>query len=207
MSRKSTGFIFALTACLMAGCSAKGHTASVSQPLKENFQTGITMELEDLTAEGTLSRYGLGEWNLIFSEPSQLAGVQLAFAEGDVTASYKGLEFSVPQIALPAKSIMMNFISVIDKLATQETIEGVSDEDGIQVTGELESGNYVLILQDDGSPFSFQMENMNATIVFHDFTTNATTSPSTEENISETTTISEASTEESNLEETTVLAE
>ena len=64
------------------------------------------MQMEDWTAAGTLSRLGDGAWSVAFAEPSTLAGVVLDFSGGEVTASYKGLGFSVPQSAMPAKSVL-----------------------------------------------------------------------------------------------------
>ena len=115
------GFAFTMTACfLMTGCSGVGvggGSTTSSNQLNTAFTTGVTMELEEMTAEGTMQRVGAGEWNVSFSEPSQLAGVRLDFQKGEVTASYKGLAFSVPQTALPAKSILYQFILAADQLA------------------------------------------------------------------------------------------
>ena len=107
------GFAFTMTACfLMTGCSGVGvggGSTTSSNQLNTAFTTGVTMELEEMTAEGTMQRVGAGEWNVSFSEPSQLAGVRLDFQKGEVTASYKGLAFSVPADSFASK---VDFVSV-----------------------------------------------------------------------------------------------
>jgi hypothetical protein len=188
MKRAFTGFAFAMTACLfVAGCSTGTSNTTAKNQLQTSFTTGITMELEEITAEGTMERVGAGEWNVSFSEPAQLAGVRLDFLNGEVTASYKGLAFSVPQAALPVKSILYQFILAADQLS-ESTLQGTSGEDGVTLKGELEAGNYELTLLADGSPSVFKMQNQNATITFHDFTASSpTTSTETTEPPTETT--------------------
>jgi len=138
------GFAFTMTACfLMTGCSGVGvggGSTTSSNQLNTAFTTGVTMELEEMTAEGTMQRVGAGEWNVSFSEPSQLAGVRLDFQKGEVTASYKGLAFSVPQTALPAKSILYQFILAADQLAEESTLQGTSKDGGMVLSGDLEAG-------------------------------------------------------------------
>ena len=173
MKRYFTGFAFAMTACfLITGCSVGGGSATAKNQLNTSFTAGVTMGLEEMTAEGTMQRVGDGEWNVSFSEPAQLAGVRLDFLDGEVTASYKGLAFSVPQTALPAKSILYQFILAADQLAEEPSLQGTSGDDGVTLKGELETGSYELVLLADGSPSVFQMENQNATILFHDFVSN-----------------------------------
>ena len=106
------------------GCAKAGGEATAAQKLGGSFTTEMTMTMEDWTAAGTLSRLGDGAWSVSFAEPATLAGVVLDFSGGEVTASYKGLGFSVPQSAMPAKSVLSQMIQVVDELAQQEEITG-----------------------------------------------------------------------------------
>lgn len=176
------GFAFTMTACfLMTGCSGVGvggGSTTSSNQLNTAFTTGVTMELEEMTAEGTMQRMGAGEWNVSFSEPSQLAGVRLDFQKGEVTASYKGLAFSVPQTALPAKSILYQFILASDQLAEESTLQGTSKDGGMVLSGDLEAGSYELTMTAEGVPAIFSMKNQNAVLTFHDFVSNGAVSES-----------------------------
>lgn len=52
-----------------------------------------------------------------------------------MTASYKGLGFSVPQSAMPAKSVLSQMIQVVDELAQQEEITGKEQDGCVSVEG------------------------------------------------------------------------
>lgn len=168
---------YRLTALLLvAGCAAMtgctkpgGGEASTSQKLSGSFTAEMTMELEDMTAAGTVSRMGEGVWSVSFAEPPSLGGIVLDFADGDVTASYKGLAFSVPQSAMPAKSVLSNLIAVTDALAAEAHITGTEQDGGVAVSGELEGAPYVLTLTKNGELAGFAMDSMDAVLTFTGF--------------------------------------
>ena len=105
------------------GCAKAGGEATAAQKPGGSFTTEMTMTMEDWTAAGTLSRLGDGAWSVSFAEPATLAGVVLDFSGGEVTASYKGLGFSVPQSAMPAKSVLNQMIQVVDELALDAALK------------------------------------------------------------------------------------
>ena len=131
------------------------------------------MTMEDWTAAGTLSRLGDGAWNVSFAEPATLAGVVLDFSGGEVTASYKGLGFSVPQSAMPAKSVLSQMIQVVDELAQQEEITGKEQDGCVSVEGDLEGNPYTLTLTENGDLSGFTMENFDTTLTFTQFQSGA----------------------------------
>lgn len=163
------GFLLA-GAVLLSGCSSPvGGETSAAQKLSGSFTTEMTMNMEEQTVSGTLSRMGDGMWSVSFAEPATLAGVVLDFSGGEVTASYKGLAFSVPQTAMPAKSILSSLILVVDDLAKQEHISGEKDGDYVSVEGELEGSPYLLRLSAGGELAGFEMDNMDTVLTFTDF--------------------------------------
>lgn len=176
----------ALISCLavLPACGSSSTPATAQQKLSESFSVNLTMEMEDFTAEGTLTRYEEGMWSMYFDTPSEVAGVQLDFSGEDVTASYKGLSFSVPQAALPARQLLLQCIQVLDEIAQNPDINGTKKDDRIVLEGELETGDYILSLNTDGTLSDFRMDNMGTSITFHEFqtdvqfTTTTTTIPS-----------------------------
>lgn len=124
-------------------------------------------------AAGTLSRLGDGAWSVSFAEPATLAGVVLDFSGGEVTASYKGLGFSVPQSAMPAKSVLSQMIQVVDELAQQEEITGKEQDGCVSVEGDLEGNPYTLTLTENGDLSGFTMENFDTTLTFTQFQSGA----------------------------------
>ena len=155
------------------GCAKAGGEATAAQKLGGSFTTEMTMTMEDWTAAGTLSRLGDGAWSVSFAEPATLAGVVLDFSGGEVTASYKGLGFSVPQSAMPAKSVLSQMIQVVDELAQQEEITGKEKDGCVSVEGDLEGNPYTLTLTENGDLSGFTMENFDTTLTFTQFQSGA----------------------------------
>ncbi len=158
-------------AALFSGCTKPvgGGNASAMQKLGDSFTASIAMTIDDMVANGSIARLGEGLWSVSFDEPPTLAGIVLDFADGDVRASYKGLAFSVPQAAMPAKSVLTDFILVADELAKQEKVEGEKKDGNVVITGELEGNPYVLTLTESGELAGFEMDNMDAVLTFSEF--------------------------------------
>lgn len=193
---------FILTLCL-ASCSAPIQTTQSRQNnLNSSFSSDVTITLDKLTAEGTVKRMGENEWEVEFSSPNTLSGVNLAFSQGNVNASYKGLDFSVPKSALPVKAMLVNMIEAVDTNARAEELKG-SDKDGIfQIAGSLDGGDYVLMLDSSGNIKSFDMPNNLLKIDFSEvkmiqgITTETTTEQETTTTTTETTVVTESSSQE-----------
>lgn len=154
----------------MFACSSpiKSET-SRKNGLNCSFESSVNITIDNLDAEAVLKRFGEGLWDIEFSSPNTLSGVKLEFDSGNVSASYKGLDFSVPQSALPVKSLMLNLIEVIDSNARLEELKGTENDNILELNGSLDAGEYVLSVGKDGKPVSFEMENNNFKIIFSDF--------------------------------------
>ncbi|MDE7363680.1 MAG: hypothetical protein K2N27_02145 [Ruminococcus sp.] len=198
---------FILTLCL-ASCSTPIQTTQSRQNnLNSSFSSDVTITLDKLTAEGTVKRMGENEWEVEFSSPNTLSGVNLAFSQGNVNASYKGLNFSVPKSALPVKAMLVNMIEAVDTNARSEELKG-SDKDGVfQIAGSLDGGDYVLMLDSNGNIKSFDMPNNLLKIDFSEVkmiqgitaeTTTEQETTVTTETTAETTVATESSSQEAN---------
>jgi hypothetical protein len=126
--------------------------------------------------KATLTRYGTDAWSVVFSEPQALAGVQLDFLDDDVTASYKGLEFSVPQSAQAVKTELHELMEIIDGMAQNTELDGTAKEEHIICEGEIDVGSYTLTFAQDGIPLSFSLPCYGLEITFDSFTENGTAS-------------------------------
>lgn len=180
-----TGFIL-FTACESTGNSS----AKAEQKLSGSFSADMILELDDFTAEGTLTRLDSGIWNVYFASPSEIAGINLDFSGDKTEASYKGLSFSVPQAAMPSKALLTDFIKAVDSIAESEDITGNKKDDLIELEGEFEGEKYILYLNGDGSLAEFRMDNMGGSITFDNFSSNVkvTTTATTIESLVVTTT-------------------
>jgi hypothetical protein len=176
-------FAAALTlAVCSVSCSmpTSGGSSARENGLSCSFGSPMELTLDDMSAEGEIRRMGDGEWNIEFSSPNTLSGVELSFSEGSVTASYKGLNFSVPKSALPVKAMILNLIEAVDSNAKLDKLNGSEKEGLLEITGTLEGGDYILKVDTDGYISEFEMPNNKLKIVFTDV--NTITVPSQTEN-------------------------
>ena len=143
----SSVFVFVMIFCL-ASCSlpvkTPGSKGKRDNSLNSQFTAKMTGCLEKLVAEGTVSRFGDGLWEAEFESPGSLSGVKLAFADGNVTASYKGLSFSVPRSAIPVKAMLVNLMDAVDSAAREAQLTGTEKDGVFEISGELESGGYTI---------------------------------------------------------------
>lgn len=165
----SFAVILLMTLTIFACSSPIKSETSRKNGLNCSFESSVNITIDNLDAEAVLKRFGEGLWDIEFSSPNTLSGVKLEFDSGNVSASYKGLDFSVPQSALPVKSLMLNLIEVIDSNARLEELKGTENDNVLELNGSLDAGEYVLSVGKDGKPVSFEMENNNFKIIFSDF--------------------------------------
>lgn len=179
-----TAICMTSTACGIGG----GESGRIKADLQQPFLVDAKVTVDQTQAEASISRYGEQAWDVTFSQPDSLAGVQLAFLDGQVTASYKGLSFSVPQSAMPVKSMLTIFIEVVGELDGKEELDCVKDGDTCVVEGSVEQGNYTLTLDQQGVPLKFEMPNQKLVMELSNFRpteapdgTEAATAPDTSE--------------------------
>ncbi|SEK93016.1 hypothetical protein SAMN02910353_01573 [Ruminococcus sp. YRD2003] len=156
--------IFCLTSC----SSPMGGSSVRENKLGCAFTSSVSVSLDKLSAEGTMTRLGDGEWTAEFDSPNTLSGVKLTFSSGSVTADYKGLNFSVPKSALPMKSMLCNLIEAVDKNARESELRGRESEGHFEINGTLDGGDYTLMLDNAGNIASFDMPNNLLHISFTD---------------------------------------
>lgn len=169
MRRLITFAIVIVAALCLCACSVSvGDKTEKPNGLAGAFQASATVTIENLEAQGSISRFGNGMWQVEFSSPNTLGGVKLEFSEGNVSASYKGLNFSVPQSALPVKAMMLNLMSAVDDLASNPELSGEEENGMLKITGSLDGGEYILMTDENGNITSFEMPNNNLKIVFAD---------------------------------------
>ncbi len=193
--------------CLTACSVPMKNDTSRKNGLNCAFQSEVSVVIEKLEANGTLRRFGDGVWDIEFSSPNSLSGVKLEFNEGSVTASYKGLSFSVPQSALPVKAMMLNLIKAVDDNARLDELKGEEDGELLKISGELEGGEYILSVDKNGSPSCFEMPNNQLTITFLGLSVIGESSDGNTEVSEETTAEEEAPSEETTSAEETASSE
>lgn len=179
-------FLFGAIFCLTSCSSPMGGSSVRENRLASAFTSPVTMSLDKLNAEGTITRLGDGEWTAEFDSPNSLSGVKLTFSGGTVTADYKGLTFSVPKSALPVKSMLNNLIEAVDTNARESELHGKENDGRFEISGTLDGGDYTLALDSSGCIASFDMPNNLLHISFTDVQVRGGIAPPTEETVTET---------------------
>lgn len=180
--------ILALPAsAILSGCINAKQTelSSVPDCFTGNFSSQIHIISGENEYMANVSKISENKWSAEFSEPASLSGAELTFEDGMVSASYKGLAFSIPKDALPVQSAMQNLILVSEKLNTLYKTDNEDNSDEIpeiictsesgsyHITGNIDNGEFELITDEEGVPLSFVMENFALTIEFSEFSKNS----------------------------------
>jgi len=205
MKKAIVSIVLVITAVIFTACGGTKKNLSKPTPIPV-FSCNASIAYDDFSAVASVERYGDGVWSAEFSEPSTLAGVRLDFADGEVTASYKGLSFSVPKDAVPVKALISSLIEVFDESMKSDSLQGVEENGKITVSGSLSQGDYSIVFDEkSGSLLSFEMPGSGLKMVFSDFSANASQMTTTSvTDITMQTTAADSITQE-NAETTTVL--
>ncbi|MBQ8011235.1 MAG: hypothetical protein IJ265_06750 [Oscillospiraceae bacterium] len=155
-----------------AGCAGAQTAGNVSNRMNGAFTAEVTMSMEDSETKAVLTRCGTDAWSVSFTEPPALSGVQLDFFDNDVTASYKGLEFSVPQSAQAVKTVLAELMEIVDEMAAETELNGTQEENSIICEGEIDEGSYSLTFSKEGIPVEFSLPCYGLTITFDSFIEN-----------------------------------
>ncbi len=155
-----SALFFCVPACfLLSGCAAGTQTADFTPKLDGTFTADAELEYgSGQTASLTVTRYGKADWEAAFSAPAALEGVVLQFDGNAVNASYKGLAFSVPKSALPAKNVLVQATEVLDQAAETDPLPCREQSDGTWCyTAETEAGSCTVTFSADGEPAAVEM--------------------------------------------------
>ncbi|MBR4102331.1 MAG: hypothetical protein IKK51_10750 [Oscillospiraceae bacterium] len=160
------------------GCAMQPTPGNVNNRMDGAFTTEVTMTTADSETKGILTRYGNDAWSVTFTEPAALDGVKLDFLDDEVIASYKGLEFSVPQSAQAIRTMLSELMDIVDDMALEPEIICKQNEEGAVCEGEIDEGKYTLTFDKEGIPKEFSLPPYGLTITFDTFTESGNAQPS-----------------------------
>lgn len=186
MKRFLASVLAAVCVLSAASCDSPVKSQSSRQnKLGVPFTAKMSVSLDKLNAEGSLTRTADNCWEAEFDSPNTLSGVKLTFTDNTVSASYKGLDFSVPKSAVPVKAMLNNLIEAIDALDDNEELEGAESDGLFRIDGSLDGGAYTLSLDKEGCISTFEMPNNLLKIAFSEVSFN-TPSPAVTSTVTET---------------------
>lgn len=159
-------------AVLMQGCDLPKQDAPFQPMHAEAYETDVLLEYGDgQSANLHLTRCGDALWDAEFTEPAALSGVVLTFDGDKVSANYKGLAFTVPKSALPAKNMLGIATEALDAADAAESLPCAQQEDGSwSYSGECAGGSYTLSFAESGEPLVFDLPAQPLRLTFSGFT-------------------------------------
>ena len=168
---RARNVLFALPFCLLTGCAGANAQTEFQPTLDPAYTVQAQMDYADgQQAVLALTRCADGTWDMTFAEPPALAGVVLTLDGNAVSASYKGLSFTVPKSAIGAKTMLLYVTDVLDSAAVSDQLICTQQEDGTwQNIGECEGGSYTLGFSSDGKLASFALPAQPLTVTFSDY--------------------------------------
>lgn len=188
MKRFSLFLSLVLSAAVLSGCGAGTEVRDISGELDSAFCCDMNMVYENTEFEGKITRYEAGRWEAEFTSPDTVSGVKLSFSGKDVTASYKGLAFTVPKSALPVRSLLLNLIDTVDKAAAEQQTECASEDGCLVIEGDADQGRYKLCLdQKNCDLVSFSMDNLKMKMNFENTSEIKEPDQNTDDNAQEST--------------------
>lgn len=169
VQRIVTIFLCSLTLLLLPSCGKQKTEASPD--VNRLFTATASIVYDDFEAQATVSRLGDDMWEVEFTSPKTLAGVKLFYNGEDITASYLGLNFSIPESAAPTKSMLTMLFQSFDQAAAGAPLP-FTEEDGISVfTGTGDFGKFMLSVDNaSGNPVSFEIPEEKLSVQFADYT-------------------------------------
>lgn len=191
MKRLLASVLASISIISAVSCSSpmKSESSRVNN-LNSPFTAKMSVSLDKMNADGTITRNSDSSWVAEFDSPNTLSGVKLTFEENIVKASYKGLDFSVPKSALPVKAMLTNLIDAVDSLAAEEQLSGSESEGLLNISGSLEGGEYTLSVDKNGYIHTFEMPNNLLKISFSEVSASGTIVPTVTETTSSTADVS-----------------
>ena len=136
-------------------------TVSQAISLKENFSCMVDITYGDLSAKASFTKSGQTGFNIAFTAPETLNGVEIICSGNDITIKYMGLTMDIDKNLLPSKAIIncisqvLNFAQLPEELnivsSTDNTItaKGVAPEGEFEITVEKSTGLPVKITVPD----------------------------------------------------------
>ncbi|MBR3268904.1 MAG: hypothetical protein IKI58_09350 [Oscillospiraceae bacterium] len=179
---------------LLTGCTAAEKETAFSPHLTDSYTVQAEMTYTDGgTASLKLTRTQAEQWEAEFSEPASLSGMVLSFDGNAVSASYKGLAFTVPKSALPAKNMLVMVTEIMDAVGSQKEIPCKKQDDGTWTgSGDCSGGSYTVTFSGSGEPVALEIPSQPLYIQFTEYAACTVTEPASDTESAQTETTTSA---------------
>lgn len=154
-----------ISVAILTGC--KG--AANSPDLNKSYSCTANIDYNNFACTAQLARLDSGAWEVLLLSPSSVKDIKLTYQSGDVTVSYKGLSFSLPDNSLPVQPVIDNIVGALDNAANGIGLEFDKDGKNVTVSGVNEEVNYAVTVNTEGAIVSLSMPDIGMEVTFEDF--------------------------------------
>ena len=168
-------------ACMLCGCSKEGAgqdesgkeisiPSEVSEAYTGSYNTTANIKYKDITAQAVFTRDAGGTVAVTFLSPSSLQDIKFVYTDQAVTVSYKEMEFSLDPNSFLASSVTKTVIAAIDAVTKQNGVRVQLQDQGLTVSGQMETGTFELILdKENGNALRLKVPQDELEVEFVNF--------------------------------------
>ncbi len=150
----------------IVGCSKKTGAVTISGMYTINAD--VTMD--DFKGSVSLNRLGSGGWEINFSKPDNLKGMQIAYQNDTAKVTFKGLSFDINREDIPVKAIAMNMTGALEKIASGKNVKYTKNNGKITAKGSIDDTSFeVLMNEKNNNLISINMKDIGLKAKFSDF--------------------------------------
>jgi hypothetical protein len=147
--KQSKKILAVFVGMVMLGGCAQAFPASVPD-IPDDFSCMVTVQQNALEANLKLTKQG-SKWTYELYEPAALDGMELVFENNSLTLTFAGIEIESNPEKLPVTSCAELIAEILKQAATKENVRASRTENGIEVKGNTDSGEFTLLFDSESN--------------------------------------------------------
>ncbi len=166
MKRFIPVFLSVILIISFSACSKKADAVD----LNRLYSVTAEISYNGFNSTASLSRLGNGAWDINFTAPETISGMNITYVNETAEVTYKGLSFSIPKEEVPLSSIGEILTKVLDNAATASDTQYTEKNDKIKVKGETAGNKYELTVdKKSGAILNLEIEAIKLDASFTEF--------------------------------------
>ncbi len=142
---KRVFYLLLLSCILMTGCGNPAK-ADIPDEITKPFESQLNIKYGDIAATAYFMRQDPANCTLVFDSPDSLKEMAFVFDKESVTVAYKEMQVTIdPKSTLGGATIRL-VLAAINQAAEGEGVLATYEDNVLTVTGESESGQFILTL-------------------------------------------------------------
>ena len=163
--------VFSALVLTLSACAGVSFLSPDDLDLDKAYNFSANMSFGSFDASAQFERQSASVWNVTFSEPYALAGMEIVYRSGEVTSRFEGVEFTAPG---NSDAVVAQIIDAFEDAIGGEGCEvtrGQKGSEEIRVTSKAggKGSAYELVLNErDNRPLSLVIAESSLSVNFAD---------------------------------------